>query len=342
MEVRPIVDQKLFESFVASQPHTPFLQSWQWGAFQERSGWSVSRYRMGDGNRLVAAVQVLERALPGEQGYWYIPRGPVVSASLDRDAALAAMREMLTGIRALARPKDVMFIKIEPPLIRDDAPLLARQVLGGLRHAPARYVQPSDTILLPLDKTSHQISEQLHQKTRYNIHLAERKGVTIRQGVSANDLMAFCRLTATTASRDAFVAHDAGYYQTMFELYGFSGALRLFLAEYHGSIIAANIVMHYGDTVTYVHGASANEFRNVMAPHLLQWKQIEYAQSVGARWYDFWGVGSAAAGTQERWEGITRFKQGFGGVPVGYAGTRDLILKPGWYTLYKFIRRFRT
>ena len=113
----------------------------------------------------------------------------------------------------------------------------------------------------------------------------------------------------------------------------------LYLAEFEGNVIAANLVIAYGDMTTYLHGASSNRSRNVMAPHLLQWRQIQDAKKRQHGWYDFWGVAPPHSGDNHPWAGITRFKKGFGDNNVRYLGTLDIPLKKWWYRMYTTVRR---
>jgi lipid II:glycine glycyltransferase (peptidoglycan interpeptide bridge formation enzyme) len=111
--------------------------------------------------------------------------------------------------------------------------------------------------------------------------------------------------------------------------------ISLYLVYYKNQVIAGNIVSFFGDTVTYVHGASSYEHRRVMAPYLLQWQVIKKAKEKGYRHYDFYGI------DEEKWPGITRFKKGFGGEGIKYPGTYDLILNKKWYYVYKTLRYIR-
>jgi lipid II:glycine glycyltransferase (peptidoglycan interpeptide bridge formation enzyme) len=109
--------------------------------------------------------------------------------------------------------------------------------------------------------------------------------------------------------------------------------LKLFIAEYEDRIIAANIVMFFGNRAVYLHGASSNECRNLMAPYLLQWEQIKEAKKQGCEIYDFWGI------DEKKWPGVTRFKKGFGGEEIDYSGTFDFIFDKTWYEIYKIAKR---
>ena len=170
----------------------------------------------------------------------------------------------------------------------------------------------------------------MHQKTRYNIRLAEKKGVEIVLG-KAKDLKIFWQILNQTGKRDNFNLHGKKHYEEMLKING----IELFLAKYNNEIIAANIVSFFGDTVVYLHGASADKYRNVMAPYALQWHIIKLAQSRGFKYYDFYGI------DEKKWPGVTRFKKGFDGDIVQHSGTYDFIFKSSCYKLYKLLRNIR-
>jgi len=192
-------------------------------------------------------------------------------------------------------------------------------------------VQPSQTLILDLSKSETDLLADMHPKTRYNIRLAEKKGVKIFQ--DNNRIEEFLRLLKITTERDAFRGHDDDYYRVM-AAYD-SNFIKLFLAEYDGRIIAAGLFCFYGNGVTYMHGASDNNDRSVMAPYLLQWHLILTAQKYAYKYYDFYGI------SEVKWPGVTRFKTGFGGEIVNYPGTFDYIISPFWYKIYNLARRLR-
>ncbi|MDP2918316.1 MAG: peptidoglycan bridge formation glycyltransferase FemA/FemB family protein, partial [bacterium] len=193
-----------------------------------------------------------------------------------------------------------------------------------------------------LDQSEAEILAQMKAKTRYNIRLAKRRGVKIRQSINQEDIDAFLKLIAITSQRDHFKAHSAAYYQKMADFFGCQGLLKIFLAEYKDQVLAANLVFFWGKRATYLHGASGNSHRNLMAPHLLQWTQILEAKKQGRGEYDFWGIAGEAKSVKckaKSWEGITRFKKGFGGREISYAGTYDIILNNFWYKIYRLLRK---
>ncbi|MEI7620083.1 MAG: peptidoglycan bridge formation glycyltransferase FemA/FemB family protein [Candidatus Falkowbacteria bacterium] len=192
-------------------------------------------------------------------------------------------------------------------------------------------VQPAKTIILDLTKSEEELLSAMHQKTRYNIRLAEKKGVTVT--IDNSRINEFLALMNQTTERDGFFAHSDGYYRAMAEFD--PDFIQLILAEYEGRVIAAGLFCFCAPTAIYMHGASSNEFRNVMAPYLLQWTAIKKAKGMNLKYYDFYGI------DEKKWPGVTRFKEGFGGEEINYAGTFDLVLKPFWYFIYRLLRHVR-
>ncbi len=325
-----IWDQATWDSFVAAAPGGHLLQSWAWGELKARFGWRVWRMAVAG-----VGAQVLFRSLPGGLGsIAYVPRGPV--AGFDDEAAL---RTLLDAIQPLARRQRAICLKVEPN--REDDPALADR-LRGLGFCPStQAVQPRRTLLVDLDAEPEELLGRMKQKTRYNIRLAARKGVTIRAGDEA-DLPAFYHLMQITAARDGFAIHSQEYYETAHRLFVPPGQGRLLLAEHGGQLLAGLVTFAFGDTAIYMYGASADEGRHLMPTYLLQWEAMLWARDQGYRTYDLWGVPDEEEATLEAgfstrsdglW-GVYRFKRGFGGRLVRTVGTWDLVYAPLRYRLY--------
>ncbi len=198
-----------------------------------------------------------------------------------------------------------------------------------------KQIQPQKTLVLDIAKPEEILLNQMHQKTRYNIRLAQRKGVTVQPTTNnqQSTIEIFLNLLEKTAGRDKFRLHPKKYYQKMLEVLGKKGMMKLFLAKYQNQIIAANLVCFFGQVATYLHGASDYNFRQLMATHFLQWQAISEAKKLDMKYYDFWGI------DEKKWPGVTRFKKGFGGQEIIYPGTFDLIFQPLWYQAYNLARR---
>jgi peptidoglycan pentaglycine glycine transferase (the first glycine) len=149
--------------------------------------------------------------------------------------------------------------------------------------------------------------------------------------VGVSDFEKFWSLMSATVNRDGFRLHEKEYYKKMLEVEN----IKLFFAEHQNNILCAGIFSFFGDTAIYLHGASSDENRELMAPHLLQWELIKKAKSLGCKYYDFFGI------DEKKWPGVTRFKRGFGGQEMNYPGTFDIIFDKTKYGVYKFLRKIR-
>lgn len=306
------------------------LQSFAWGELKARFGWRVERLALEK-----ARAQVLYRALPGGLGTLaYVPKGPVADYA-DADS----LGELLAGIRLLGRQQRAICLKIEPNL--EDSPVLGKQLQDlGFRPSP-QEVQPRRTIVVDLSAEPEALLRRMKSKTRYNIRLAGRKGVTVRHGTEA-DLAAVYRLMEATAQRDGFGIHTSEYYESAYRLFVRSGQGCLLLAEYEGQLLAALVAFAFGDTACYMYGASSDEHRNRMPTYLLQWRAMNWAKEQGCLSYDLWGVPDEEEEVLEAefaqrhdglW-GVYRFKRGFGGRLVRTPGAWDLVYAPLRYQLY--------
>lgn len=223
-------------------------------------------------------------------------------------------------------------------------------------------IQPSSTVILDITGTEDEILSRMKSKTRYNIRLAFRKGVTVREGTE-DELDIWYDLYRQTAERDKIEIHSFDYYKKMLSLasvYGgktagpMSGAqagkqpgspagppaVKLLLAEIDTVVVAGIIVAFHGAGATYLYGASSNTKRNYMPNYALQWRSIELARDYGCRWYDLFGIPPEAHPDQAMF-GLYRFKVGFGGRIVHRPGCWDVPLRSGFYSAYRFAERLR-
>jgi peptidoglycan pentaglycine glycine transferase (the first glycine) len=323
MQIITIADKEQLNNFVGSQVQSQFLQSWQWGEFQKEVSGKI--WRIGvieDDGRLLASAKLVKKQLPMGRSYFYCGRGPVIG-DIKRSAVI--MNELFKTIKDLATDEGAMFLRFEPvnEFKISDFNFSISQTID---------VQPSQTLILDLTKSEEEILQGMHQKTRYNIRLAEKKGVKIIEA-GADRFEEFWQLLASTGDRDDFNLHGRSYYQAMLKMD--NSFVKLLFAEYKGKLLAGNLVVFFGDTVTYIHGGSSNDNREVMAPYALQWHTIKLAKQAGFKYYDFHGI------DEVKWPGVTRFKMGYGGQIVKYPGTFDLVYDDAWYNIYKMIRKVR-
>ncbi len=327
------LNKKQLNIFLTEQNRAQFLQSWEWGKFQEENGFSMFRYGVEEEGKLVAVISLIKKKLFGGWNYFYAPR---MSEPKVKSQKSKVLEFLFDEIEKLAKKEKCLFLRYEPN------ELILKSKILNLKSID---LQPAKTLMLDLSKSEEELLAGMHQKTRYNIRLAEKKGVEIING-QIKDFDEFWKLISQTGNRDGFRLHNKEYYRKMLSSlsqvkYGNNTLeVKLFLAKYQNKILSANIVTFFGDTVTYLHGASSNEDRNIMAPYLIQWEVIKKVRELGYKYYDFYGV------DEKKWPGVTKFKNGFciknlENCEISYPGTYDLVFSKMWYNVYKILRRIR-
>jgi lipid II:glycine glycyltransferase (peptidoglycan interpeptide bridge formation enzyme) len=317
---------------VAGHRHGHLLQTEEWAQLKVKFGWSSQLVTLTEEGRVTAGAVVLHRSLLHRAlplpGVTYLAKGPVVDwQSPDQIFRVLALVEQS------ARRHHSILVRIEPALLEGEVPTLT-EVLAQAGYRPARRgVQPRRTLALDIRGTEADILGRMRPKTRYNIRLAERKGVAVRQA-GREDLPVFSEMMATTGRRDQFGVHSPAYYEAAFDLFSARGMVALLVAEFEGRPLAGLMVFALGANAWYLYGASSDAERNRMPAYLLQWEAIRWARSRGCVQYDLWGVPDQEAAVLEAefehrsdglW-GVYRFKRGFGGQLVRSVGAYDRAL----------------
>ncbi|GAC1381620.1 MAG: peptidoglycan bridge formation glycyltransferase FemA/FemB family protein [Ktedonobacteraceae bacterium] len=316
------VDQRQqWDEFVNQHRYGHFLQSWGWGELKAGAGWYPLRLALysEQEQQIVGAAQVLCRTAP-HLPLWaghlaYVPKGPVIDWSQP-----ALCSPFFAQLHAYLHRRGALALRLEPgrtvQIARDDN---MAQCLVSTFLRPVAPVQPVRTILLDLNEDEPTLLARMKEKWRYNLRLAERKGVTVRIAATPADVQAWYALLQTTSERDQFGIHTLDYYVQAWQIFVARQQCRLYLAEYQGQLIAGIFVGLFARQGIYLYGASSNEQRNLMPNYLLQWEAIRWAKQQGALQYDFWGIPATDA-EDEPLAGVYRFKRGWGGEVVRYVG----------------------
>lgn len=306
-----------WDAIISAFPYAQFAQSSAWKLFQESLGREV--IRVTDGSSYCQLTHV--KKIIGS--FWLAQRGPVQVESGDFASKIAAII-----------PDTGWFARLEPvPPLQSMHFDLASDLIRRRPH------DPSITRLLNVAATEEEILAQMHHKTRYNIRVAQKHEIMIREADSVDEFLA---LQQDTAKRDRFSAQSDTYVRKQFDILKKMGMATILLAEKDGRPLAANFLLAYGDTVTYLYGASSSQDRQLMAPYLLHWESILWAKRSGHRYYDFWGVNPEDKNHpdfKKAWDGISRFKAGWGGLQIELPGTFDFPIKPMFYNLGRSIRK---
>lgn len=328
--VNSLLSDLEWEAYLSEHPDAHLLQTSQWGDLKATYGWAIERIKVGD-----CGAQVLFYRFPLGITLAYIPKGPIGDW----------LPIFLPQLDALCRQHRTFALKIEPDNDYETT-LVDRLTSHDFSYSP-HSIQPRQTLIVDLRGEEDEILARMHQKTRYNIRLASRKGVIVRPW---DDLVSFGQMIQQTAVRDGFDAHTPTYYTKAFNLFHPLGACETFVAEYEGQILATLMVFIRGKRAWYFYGASTIHHRNLMPNYLLQWEAMRWARNQGCTQYDLWGVPdeeekkleSEFTTRRDNLWGVYRFKRGFGGKLVRSVGAWDRTYNRTIYKIYHWIMSLRS
>lgn len=326
------LDQEKWNTFVAENEMGSFTQSWEWADFMATQKEKVYRLIIEKDNQWQAVIFLFVSKIKGNFKILYAPKGPVISSNADIKETMSLL---MNEINQLASQEKAIYFQCDPPTM--DPQMLETYNFLEFEKS-ARDIQPRHTLILDLKKTTDELLAQMHSKTRYNIRLAEKKGVTIE--IDNTKYKEFNELLKKTTDRQQITLFGEKYFKELLNL----PFVKLYLAKYNGQYIAANIMIFWNHTATYLFGASNYEFRAIMAPHLLQWEAIKDAQKQNCWFYDFWGAAPPnATGREQNWFGFTKFKMGFSpnAEITEYLGTYEKVYSPVIYGIYRFLRQLK-
>lgn len=318
MELKLIEEKEKWDGFLKENAGS-FLQSFDWGRFQEGNSKKIFRMALTESGKIFLQAQIIENRLPFGK-YFYIPYGPVFNKENSSEENIRLFLSFIKESKELAEKEKAIFLKIEPIFDLPEAP--------GSRFCRER-VQPRKTLILDLAEPEEML-RNLKKNTRYNINLAQKKGVEIRMLDSYSDV--FYRLLRKTRERQGFHSYPENYYKKMFDFATDDFQVKLFLAEHSGNPVAATIAIFFGNRATSLHTGFDYKYRELKAPYLLRWRIILEAQKKGLKEYDFWGI------DEKKWPGVTALKKSFGGREEEYGQGREIIFDKKWYIFYRILK----
>ncbi len=334
-----IASQTGWDSALCALPQSHILQSWTWSETKQQTGWCAKRLlfsRAADASvssvmnpQAAAALLVRRLAARVPLAIGYVPKGPLMDWS---DTGL--VEAVLAQLEAEARRARAIFVKIDPD-VRTDTPE-GQAVLGLLAcrgwWPSAEQIQFRNTVVSDVTADEDALLAAMKPKWRYNIRLAERRGVVVRAGAEA-DLPAFYAMYQETGDRDGFLVRPYGYYHAIWARFMADGLAHLLLAEVEGLPVAGLILFRFGHTAWYFYGASTAQSRDLMPNHALQWAAMRWAKAAGCTRYDWWGAPDVLNESDPMW-GVYRFKQGFGGTFEPHIGAWDYPVSRPLYWAY--------
>lgn len=311
--------------------HIPIEQTRPWAQFRKSAtGESFYEITFGENERAIVSVMPLPYGL----SWLYCNRGPLVNNLSEK-----IMREFIDVLDAPAKKHNAVFVRIEPPYIfQSKEEQSYNKLMRTLHFRPAHAShQPAYTRVIDLTQSEGDILAQMKQKGRYNIRLAKKKGVSVKQ---ETDVTPFYHMLRETTKRDGFSPHKKKFYQAMIDILGKKDMAALYTATYKNIVIAGLLATFHDKKATYYYGASSNTHRNVMAPYLLQWHAMQEAKKRGCTTYDLLGIAPPNTPNHPL-NGVSSFKKKFGGDVVHYTQAREYVYKPFWYNAMRLLKKIK-
>ncbi|MBK6791667.1 MAG: peptidoglycan bridge formation glycyltransferase FemA/FemB family protein [Anaerolineales bacterium] len=348
----------IWNEIISKLPDPHFLQTFEWGQVKAKYGWvpyyaiwtedgkfSVSSNYQLLVTKVVAAALILKRTAFRRFSIFYAPKGPLMDWTNE-----SLRKRVLDDLQSFAKKQGAIFLKLDPDVVLGrGVPASVDEVTENSGQAVMSdlkrrgWVESSDqiqfrnTVMVDLSASEEDILMRMKQKTRYNVRLAEKKGVTVRVG-TVEDLPALYKMYAETSVRDGFVIRDEEYYMTVWKLFmqeavnGQPSAVPL-IAEVDGEAVAAIFLFMFAGRGYYVYGMSRDKHREKMPTYLLQWAAMKHAKAHGCLTYDLWGAPDVFDESDSMW-GVYRFKEGLGGEVVRTLGAYDFAPSKFWYSMY--------
>lgn len=323
MDVKIITDDFNIHEYNAKVTHP--LQSWEWGVARKEMSLEVLRIGEFSGETLIDVYQISFHQIPYTP--WkigYLPRSKFPSTAI------------FDFLQEYGKSHKVIFIKFEPN----------ERLKSDIRH-PTSDIHKSPhplfsdwTVVLNLKQSEEEILKNMKPKTRYNIRLAQKKGVVVREESNEVGFDKFVKLYFETCRRQSYYGHSINYHQTVWKHLKEKIA-HIFIAYYNNEPLATFELFYFNRVLYYPYGGTSIQHRNVMAANLLMWEAIRFGKKMGAEIFDMWNSLSPDHQGNPAWEGFTRFKEGYGGEFVPMMGSFDLVIDRGIYQLYSQIYKLR-
>lgn len=319
-------EKKEFNS-LATHP----LQSYEWGEFRQKTGITVIRKGFLVNKKLAQAFQLTIHPIPHTPwNIGYLPKGTLPT------------KELLEELQRISIQYKCIFIQLEPNVTED----IRFKIKDAKIRKAAHPLFTKYTLTLDLTKSDEELLKAMHPKARYNIKVALKHRVSVKEENTKKAFTIFWNLTQQTTSRHQFYAHTKMYHQLQWETLPHTAlqntlSSHLLLATYQEKILTAWIVFVFKDTLYYPYGASSNEDRQTMHSTLMMWEAIKFGKKYHLQTFDLWGAAAANTPSSDPWYGFTKFKERFGPRRIEYIGSYDLIINPLLYKVYTILDKLR-
>jgi len=328
MIIKEIKDKKTWQDFLCLVKEKTFLQSWNWGEFQENVGnkiWRLGIYDEGD--LILGSLVVLINAKRG--AFLFLPHGPAIKEG-KQDFKKEGLKILLAELKKISEKEKPVFIRISSVWERNKNNKEVFEYFG-FRKAPI-HMHPEETWELDIRPSERDLLMNMRKTTRYLIKKGEKdRHLEILQSHEIKDINVFNELYGKVVNRHHFVPFSLDYINKEFSLFNSDNHISVFLGKYKKEVVSSAIVVFWQGIAFYHHGASSLKYPKAPVSYLLQWEAIKEARKRGCNSYNFWGIAPEGSSRNHPWAGLTLFKKGFGGYGKKYVETQDLILSQKYW-----------
>lgn len=319
MDLRPITDN---EKSQYDKLVTHIIQSWEWGEARKNLGTQLLRYGIFKDDKLSLAFQLTIHKIPFTNYFvGYLPKGPLPN------------KELAQALKKIGQENNCAFIKLEPNI----------EVTGNRLQVTGNYIRSPKPLftkfnfVLDLTPTEEDLLKNMHQKTRYNIKVAQKHGVKIEERTDDEAFKIYLKLYFETTKRQNYHGHNEYYHTKIWETLKKANLARILIASLNSEPLTAWMLFNFRDTLYYPYGGSSKSHTEVMANNLICWEAIKLGQKLNLKYFDMWGALGPDANPQDPWYGFHKFKAGYGGKLTEYIGTYDLVLNWPLYIMFTLV-----
>jgi len=333
MIIEELKNKSTWDEFFNENGSPSFLQTWEWGEFEKKTGYEIIRLGIFEKKSLKTIALVIK--IKAKRGnFLFIPHGPIFQSTINNKqiAIKPIITQLLNYLISLAKYENYSFIRIAPSL--ENTPE-NQQLFSelGFRKAPI-YMHAERLWVLDLNKSEDELLNEMRKTTRYLVKRAVRDGVIIEKRTDQKAIDDFWKIYEETAKRENFVPFSRDFIKKEFEAFHKTGNTLFLFGKVHPTgVLASALIIFTKSTAFYHQGASIHT--KIPVTYLLQWEAIKEAKRRGCLFYNFWGILQEGR-TPKNWQGLTLFKTGFCGKQIDYLPTQDFIISPKYYLTYLY------
>lgn len=333
MKIKKIKNKRIWEKFVLNTSQGNFLQSWNWGEFNQNLNNKIFRLGFFQNNKLVGVCLLIKKEAK-RGSYLECPAGPLIDWSQP-----ILFQKFVDQLKTIGKIEKCHFVRVRPQILNS---LINKTLFknNGFISAPM-HLHAETTWQINIDKTEERLLKEMRKNTRYLVKKAIKLNIQVKTSVDLKDIALLYNLQIETANRHHFVPFSFQYFLEEFKSFVKNKQAVLFKSIWKNEVTAIALVIFYGEEAIYHYAASSSKFSKIPISYALQWAIIKEAKKRNIKIYNLWGI-APTDNSKHRFRGVTIFKKGFGGVRVDYLHAQDLVLKKTYWLNYIFekIRKF--